>query len=91
MRIYLQCWYFGRITINLTVNGVLPTMTINDLLITYFNQVIKANYCNANINELLPKMCLCGRNDFIYENHKTLGEYGIVDETAFTVICGFMY
>ena len=94
MRVYLQCWHTGKLTINLEVTGINSDYKIVDLLNVYYNQIIRPGpswnpsftweYC-------YPKMILIGPNDIIYDHFKTLAEYGIGEKHCFTVGCGFSY
>jgi len=91
MKIFLECWWFGKRTICLEVNNVTPDTTINDLLIKYFKEVIYPSNKNTDINFALSKMNLCGNNNFIYDKSKKLSFYNIQDNSAFTVLAGFNY
>ena len=90
MKINLQCWWFGRLTINCEVEAK-PENTINDLLVMYFNRVIKPVSTATAVETALPKMALCGNNNFIYDKSKTLADYGAKEGQAFTVLAGFSY
>jgi len=91
MKVYLECWWFGKRTICLEVDNATPDMTINDLLVIYFNKVILPSGPNTNMNIALGKMGLCGKNDFMYDKSKKLSFYNIQDGAAFTVLAGFSY
>ena len=65
--------------------------TLNELLIIYFNRIIKQYHSNGNINDYLPKMKICGVNNFKYDGTKTLKFYDIKDGHVFTVLAGFNY
>lgn len=91
MKVNLQCWWFGRLTVNLEVSNVTASTTINELLIRYFNEVIKPVSPAMALNTALSKMELCGNNNFIYDKNGTLGGYNILDGHCFTVLAGFNY
>lgn len=91
MKIYLQCWFNGRITISYEIDNIKSDFKIVELLNVYYNNVVKLTNPQYTWEYCLPNMRLCGRNDVIYENDKTLADYGIYTETAFTVLCGFSY
>lgn len=91
MKVSLQAWLFGRLTINHDIENVSCTTTIQDLLINYVNNVITPAHPPITVQYALPKMELCGKNDFIYDKSKSLQDYGITDGSHFTVLAGFSY
>ena len=94
MKVYLQCWWNGKCTINLEVNDVSPEIKIIDLLNIYFNCVINpATNPSYTWDYCYPKIELCGRFDKIYDKNLTLSHYGFGenDTLQFTVLTGFTY
>lgn len=92
MKIFLQCWSLGKLTINLELQNVNINWTINDLIYEYWFQVIKPinsfftfEYCNS-------KMYLIKyRNGNQYSKNKKLKYCDIIDGEAFSVLCDFSY
>ena len=91
MKVFLQCWFYGRLTVEFVIDNVTEDYTINDLI--YWLNIIKPvtnsaftwEYCN-------PKMDLVRYNNGKqYSKSTTLKQCGFVDKEAFTVLCGFSY
>ena len=92
MKMHLQCWFYGRLTINHEISNITHSTKISDLLNIYFNQIINpATNPSFTWDYCYPKMKLCGPNDIIYDKDKTIGDYSLLDGSAVTVLCGFNY
>lgn len=53
MKVHLQCCRFGKLTVNLEVADVAPTTTIRDLLVIYFERVVKTTNPNMQLESAL--------------------------------------
>lgn len=90
-KVFLQYWFYGKLTIDFELDGVNKDYTINDLLYKYWLNIIKPatnscftwEYCN-------PKMDLVRySNGKQYSKSTTLEQCCFIDGEAFTVLCGF--
>lgn len=93
MKVFLQCWFYGKLTIDFKLDGVNKNWTINDLLYQYWLKIINPvtnscftwEYCN-------PKMGLVKYNNGTeLLKNTTLEQCGAIDGEAFIVLCGFSY
>lgn len=91
MKVYLQHWIDGKITISYEIDNIKPDWKISELLNVYYKNVVKLTNPQYTWEFCLPKMQLCGRNNVLYENDKTLANYGFSGKIYFTVLCEFSY